>query len=77
MNLRLDIKILKLWPKLVDHYSFENENSNPTRQELSRKLLYVACSRAKRNLICVRLLNDDAEVEKIQQYIENCEEVAV
>ena len=21
MNLRLDIKILKLWPKLVDHYS--------------------------------------------------------
>ncbi len=21
MNLRLDIKILKLWPKLVDHYT--------------------------------------------------------
>ena len=23
MNLRLDIKILKLWPKLVDHYTFK------------------------------------------------------
>jgi diguanylate cyclase (GGDEF)-like protein len=25
MNLRLDIKILKLWPKLVDHYSYGGE----------------------------------------------------
>lgn len=65
------------WNKYDFSSCFENENSNPTRQELSRKLLYVACSRAKRNLICVRLLNDDAEVEKIQHYIENCEEVAV
>ncbi len=23
MNLRLDTKILKLWPKLVDHYSWQ------------------------------------------------------
>lgn len=65
------------WTKYDFSSCFENENSNPARQELSRKLLYVACSRAKRHLICIRLLNDAAEVEKIQHYIENCEEVAV
>jgi len=65
------------WNKYDFSSCFENENSNPARQALSRKLLYVACSRAKRHLICVRLLNDAAEVEKIQHYIENCEEVTL
>ena len=27
MNLRLDIKILKLWPKLVDHYTYSISRS--------------------------------------------------
>jgi len=26
MNLRLDTKILKLWPKLVDHYNIAYKN---------------------------------------------------
>ncbi len=65
------------WTKYDFSGCFEKENSNPTRQSLTRKLLYVACSRAKRHLICVRLVNDAAEVDKIKHYIEDCEEVAV
>lgn len=65
------------WTKYDFSSCFENENKNSTRQALTRKLLYVACSRAKKNLICVRLLNETSEVEKIQNYIENCEEVPI
>ncbi|WP_282167277.1 UvrD-helicase domain-containing protein [Shewanella japonica] len=65
------------WTKYDFSSCFEKNNSNPSRQALSRKLLYVACSRAKKNLICVRLLNDAEEVEKIQNYIEDCEEVTI
>lgn len=65
------------WTKYDFAGCFEEENSNPTRQALSRKLLYVACSRAKKNLICIRLVNDTAEVEKIKYYIDDCKEVDV
>lgn len=34
----------------------------------SRKLLYVAASRTKKNLVCVRLMNDQAEVDRISPY---------
>ncbi len=56
---------------------FEEVNANPTRQALSRRLLYVACSRTKKNLICVRLANDAAEVDSMRQYFQVCKEVDV
>lgn len=65
------------WPKYDFASCFEEENANPSRQALTRKLLYVACSRAKKSLICIRLANDAAEVEKMQQYFENCKEIVV
>ncbi|MGS0825103.1 UvrD-helicase domain-containing protein [Shewanella sp. 0m-8] len=53
---------------------FEEKNENPSRQALSRKLLYVACSRAKKTLICVRLANEH-EVDNLKLYFENWEEI--
>ncbi|PCI97247.1 MAG: hypothetical protein COB14_09280 [Alphaproteobacteria bacterium] len=63
------------WTKYDFASCFEKEDANPSRQALTRKLLYVACSRAKKNLICIRLANDAAEVEKMQRYFEDCKEI--
>lgn len=64
------------WTKYDFSSCFEDENTNPSRQALSRKLLYVACSRAKKNLICVRLTNDD-EVKRMQRYFDDWKEIAI
>lgn len=63
------------WTKYDFASCFEEENSNPARQALSRKLLYVACSRTKKNLICVRLGNNVAEIENIQRYFNDHSEI--
>lgn len=65
------------WTKYDFASCFEEENSNPLRQALTRKLLYVACSRAKKSLICVRLANDVAEVERMQRYFDDCTKIVV
>jgi DNA helicase-2/ATP-dependent DNA helicase PcrA len=65
------------WTKYDFASCFEEEDTNPSRQALTRKLLYVACSRAKKSLICVRLVNDAAEIKKIQRYFDDCSEIAV
>ena len=65
------------WTKYDFASCFEEEDANPSRQALTRKLLYVACSRAKKSLICIRLANDTAEIEKIQRYFKDCKEIAV
>lgn len=38
------------------------------RDIATRKLLYVAASRTKKNLVCVRLMNDQAELDRITPY---------
>lgn len=65
------------WTKYDFASCFKEEDDNPSRQALTRKLLYVACSRAKKNLICARLANDAAEIEKIKLYFDDFREIAV
>jgi len=47
---------------------FTNEVPSTKRDIASRKLLYVAASRTKRNLVCVKLVNDEAEMQLISPY---------
>ena len=61
----------------VQKYNFESCFSgrppNTDKEIRTRKLLYVACSRAKKNLICVRLVQDNAEADKIKEFFEQSE----
>lgn len=47
---------------------FTDEAPSTKRDIASRKLLYVAASRTKKNLVCVRLMNDQAELDRISPY---------
>lgn len=47
---------------------FTAEKPSTKRDITSRKLLYVAASRTKKNLVCVRLMNDQAELDRISPY---------
>tara|TARA_R110002126_G_C10454871_1_gene499862 strand:- start:1085 stop:2260 length:1176 start_codon:yes stop_codon:yes gene_type:complete len=47
---------------------FAGEVPSTKRDIASRKLLYVAASRTKKNLVCVRLMNDQAEKDRISLY---------
>jgi DNA helicase-2/ATP-dependent DNA helicase PcrA len=60
------------WNKYDFGSCFRVEDSNSTRQALTMKLLYVACSRAKKNLRCVRLLDNENEIENIKPYFNAC-----
>jgi|GEM_PF-640110 len=60
------------WTKYDFGSCFRKEDSNRSRQALSRKLLYVACSRAKKNLRCLRLIENDGDLENIKNYFDNC-----
>ncbi|MEI4232993.1 ATP-dependent helicase [Roseovarius sp. D22-M7] len=46
-------------------------------EESTRKLLYVACSRAKKNLVCVRLVKDTEEAEKISAFFPEKKEIQI
>ncbi|MFB9133594.1 UvrD-helicase domain-containing protein [Vibrio olivae] len=59
------------WSKYDFGSCFRSETDNPARQALTRKLLYVACSRAKKNLRCVRLLDSSGELANIENYFDN------
>ncbi|QEW21472.1 ATP-dependent DNA helicase UvrD1 [Marinibacterium anthonyi] len=57
------------WTSQYDFVNcFTHEAPNTERDIASRKLLYVAASRTKKNLVCVRLMNDQAEMERISSY---------
>ena len=47
---------------------FSAEIPDTKRDIASRKLLYVAASRTKKNLVCVRLMNNQDELERISSY---------
>lgn len=63
---------------VIDEYGWTSEYNfvncftadipDTKRDIASRKLLYVAASRTKRNLVCVRLMNDQAELDRISSY---------
>lgn len=55
-------------------YNFQSvfsENGDAEKKLKNQKLVYVACSRAKRNLICVKLVSDEIEEAEITSYFEN------
>ncbi len=64
------------WTKYDFASCFKLEDNNPARQALTTKLLYVACSRAIKNLICVRLIDDASEAETMQNFFDDCHEVS-
>lgn len=63
---------------VVDEYGWNTEydfvncfTADPpdTKRDIaSRKLLYVAASRTKKNLVCVRLMNDQTELDRISPH---------
>lgn len=60
------------WVKEYDFMSCFSGNLPTTEKEAdTRKLLYVACSRAKRNLVLVRLVTNEDEVAKIKKFFSN------
>lgn len=63
------------WTKYDFASCFESQSANPSRQAISRKLLYVACSRTKKNLVCVKLVDGMEEVRRMEKYFDNCEPV--
>jgi DNA helicase-2/ATP-dependent DNA helicase PcrA len=65
------------WTKYDFSSCFKQEDNNPARQALTKKLLYVACSRTIKNLICVRLIDDASEPEMMQEFFDDCQEVSL
>lgn len=57
------------WTSEYDFLSCFFKDTPESKKEISsRKLLYVAASRTKKNLICVRLMNDQAEADHIASF---------
>lgn len=54
---------------------FSGESPKPGRETQTRKLLYVACSRAKKNLVCVRLVENLSEATKIAGFFPTSAEI--
>lgn len=57
------------WTAEYDFLScFSGKKPQSAKEIASRKLLYVACSRTRKNLICVRLVSDQLEADEIARY---------
>ncbi|WP_370173025.1 MULTISPECIES: UvrD-helicase domain-containing protein [Hyphomonas] len=57
------------WTTVYDFANCFSDDVPSTKRDIaSRKLLYVAASRTKKNLVCVRLLNDQDEMQRLSPY---------
>lgn len=57
------------WTTEYDFMScFSKENPQSRREIASRKLLYVASSRTKKNLVCIRLMKSQEEADQIAAF---------
>lgn len=56
---------------------FSGEQPKSDREASTRKLLYVACSRAKKDLICVRLVQDEKEASKVGAFFPTIRKVQI
>lgn len=66
------------WQKDYDFKScFSIEPPKSPREVQSRKLLYVACSRTKSNLVAVRLIHDESELTYLKTIFPEVEEIAI
>jgi DNA helicase-2/ATP-dependent DNA helicase PcrA len=55
---------------------YKTDTQKIEKQVNSQKLIYVACSRAKNNLVCVRVLTSN-EVELFKQIFPQAEEITI
>ena len=58
--------------RAYDFKSVFSENEDLEKKKKNQKLVYVACSRAKTNLRCVRVVSNEDEENEITQYFDNC-----
>ncbi len=57
------------WTTEYDFVScFTKDIPESKREIVSKKLIYVACSRAKKNLVCVRLMKNQEEADQIAPF---------
>lgn len=57
------------WTREYDFVNcFTSDAPSSNKDVASRKLLYVAASRTKKNLVCVRLMNEQAELDRIAPF---------
>ena len=59
------------WSKYSFKAIFDNAETDKEKKLTNQKLFYVACSRAKTNLNCVKLITTDEE-ENIKGFFTNC-----
>lgn len=60
------------WSQNYDFKSFYSEVSSLTKKSNTQKLVYVACSRAKKNLRCVRIVSDEQEEKELLAFFSKC-----
>lgn len=58
--------------RAYDFKSVFSKNEDLEKKNKNQKLIYVACSRAKTNLRCVRIVSNEDEENEITQYFDNC-----
>lgn len=62
----------------TQEYNFRTafcDEDNVEKKEKNQRLIYVACSRAKTNLKCVRLVSDKVEAEEFSKFFKNVHRV--
>ena len=59
------------WPKYNFKTIFDSNETNDERKLYNQKLFYVACSRAIKNLVCVKLILSDEEDDLISFFPNN------
>lgn len=62
----------------AQEYNFKSafcDEENIEKKQKNQRLIYVACSRAKTNLKCVRLVADEAEATEFKKFFENVNKI--
>jgi DNA helicase-2/ATP-dependent DNA helicase PcrA len=60
------------WSQAYNFKSFYSPVDSATKQSNTQKLVYVACSRAKKNLRCVRIVEDAQEEKELLSFFAGC-----
>ena len=55
-----------------DFKSFYSDIPSLTKKSNTQKLVYVACSRAKKNLRCIRIVKDEQEEKELLNFFSGC-----
>lgn len=60
------------WSQSYDFKSFYSDIPSLTKKSNTQKLVYVACSRAKKNLRCIRIVKDEQEEQELLNFFSGC-----